>query len=337
MKILIISTSIYPLPPEGYSGIEMLVYNQARELVRRGHQVAVVAPKDSQLGEDIELIPVEPREAEESYFKKYRDRLGEFDIIWDHTWQSWAYTASVGREPNLPIVKTYHTVPGIWGSPPPVQHPCLVGLSRNQSRSLSMQLGVAVEFVYNGLDVSLYSLGEEERNGRWLWIGRYMSEKGPLEAAQMAKRLRIPLDMYGDTEMVSSQEFVDRCRAECDGVLVQWHPGVSREETIKLFQTYKALLFLPNWEEAFGMTVVEAQLCGLPVVTLNRGAMREVVRSRGGFVCEDAAEVERVIQLDRVAGINRTVARSDAMVFSMDAMASGYERLFRRVEQGKRW
>ena len=83
-------------------------------------------------------------------------------------------------------------------------------------------------------------------------MGRYTAEKGPLEAMQMAQRLRVPLDLYGDTELVASQEYVDRCRNEADGLLVRYNQGVTRTETVELYQRYKALLYLPNWDEPHG-------------------------------------------------------------------------------------
>ena len=337
MKILLISSSIFPLPPQGYSGLEMLVYWLACGFQKAGHQVAVVAPEQSRLPEGIELIPIGLREQEEAYFQKYRERLGEFDIIFDHTFQSWCYTESARREPDLPIVKTFHTDPSIWGSPPPVFHPNLVGISDSHTRRLAMHLGVVVERVYNGLDTEFYTPANGRRNDKWLWLARYTPEKGCLEAAQLAKRLRVKLDMYGDADIVSSQEYVDRCRREADGLMVRWNPGVTREETVALYRQYRGLLYMPNWEGPFEMVMVEAQLCGLPVVTLDRGPMREVVSSDGGFVCRDAAEVEEVIRSGKIDTLDPVKVRQGALKFSKEAMTEGYLKLFERVVARDTW
>lgn len=266
MKIAIISTTVFKLPLENYGGSEMIVTEGAKELARQGHQVAVVAPEGSNLGPDIEIIPVALRESEEAAWARYRARLADqdaakrFDIIWDHTFSSFIYLDSIGVEPPLPIVKTFHTSPLVWDSLPPVAKPCLVGVSRSHARDLALRFGVTVEAALNGIDTTYYkppaapevAEGAEpgpvpRRNGRLLYVGRFMGEKGVLDAMLLCKRLRMPLDCYGDTELVSDPLYVERCRKETDGLLVRMFPNVTRAKLVEAYQTYKALLFTPVW------------------------------------------------------------------------------------------
>lgn len=249
LKILLIGPTVFKLPLVGYGGTEAIILSLVEEFQKAGHQVTVVAPEGSELPQGVTLFPVPLRCSEEEAFSKYRSILPEFDIIHDHTFESWAYLESVGVDPPLPIIKTHHTDPSIWPSPPPVPHPCLVGISTDHARRLSLAYGVATRRVYDGLDLNFYSPPPEgsKRNGRLLWLGRYTPEKDPQSAMQLAKRLRMPLDCYGDTQIVAGQEYVDRCRAEADGLIVRWYPGVTREKTVELYRTYRALLYTPAW------------------------------------------------------------------------------------------
>ena len=334
MKIMVVTPCIYQLPLRGYGGLEKIAEDLIKGYLNSGHQVSVVAPEGSVLPEGAELIPMALRESEESAYHKYSDQMADFDIVHDHTFEGWPYVASIGRNPQLQVCHTFHTSPGIWSSPPPVPRPNMIGISQNHSRSLAMQLGVPCKTVYNGSDTSFYSppAKDKARNGRYLFMGRYTAEKGPLEAIQMAKKLRVPLDLYGDTEMVASQDYVDRCRNEADGLLVRYNQGISRSETVEVYQKYKALLFLPNWDEPHGLVLVEAQLCGLPVITLNRGSMSEVVKhGKSGFVCDTSEEVEDIIRNDKIEKIDPAAPRRWATRFSTEKMTANYLGLFEEI------
>lgn len=338
MKILQIAPTLFPIPLTGYGGTEQIVYSLVQELHKRGHVVGVVAPEGSKLPEGVELIPVKQGEDEELAFQRYRGRLREWDLIHDHTFNSWVYQDSVGVDPPLPIIKTFHTSPTIWGKPPPVQHPCLVGISNSHARDMMMRWGVTVKVQYNGIDLDFYCPDPNvKRNGKLLFLGRYTAEKGPLQAMQIAKRLKMPLDCYGDTTLVSNPIYVELCRKEADEVLIRFKEGVSREKTVELYRTYRALLYTPVWDEPFGLSIVEAQACGMPVIALNRGSMSEVVcNGVSGYVCNNETELVLRLQdgLDKIAaGHPREWARR----FSVIEMANGYLSLYQQVIQGDLW
>lgn len=334
LKILLIGPTIFKLPLEGYGGIEAVLLSLASEFQKAGHQVTVVAPEGSVLPEGVELLPVRLDQDEEAAFAQYRSRLTEFDVIHDHTFSAWAFFESVGVDPPLPIIKTHHTDPSVWGSPPPVPHSCLVGISTDHARRLSLAYGVATRRVYNGIDLKMYSPPPEgsKRNGRLLWLGRYTPEKDPLSAMQLAKRLRMPLDCYGDTQIVGNQEYVERCRAEADGLIVRWYPGVTREKTVELYRTYRALLYTPNWLEPFGLVIAEAQACGLPVLTLDRGSMKELVADGvSGYVCDDISGLEKVMKDGCLAHLKTEDVVANGRKFSKETMAQEYLNLYKGV------
>jgi glycosyltransferase involved in cell wall biosynthesis len=215
-----------------------------------------------------------------------------------------------------------------------------VGVSTDHAHRLSLAYGVATRRVYNGIDLEMYSPPPEgaKRNGRLLWLGRYTPEKDPLSAMQLAKRLRMPLDCYGDTEAVSDPAYIDRCRAEADGLIVRWHPGVSREKTVELYRTHRALLYTPNWLEPFGLVIAEAMACGLPVLTLDRGSMKELVADgMSGYVCDDISGLEKVLKEGCLSSLKSEDCVSTAARFSKYNMAQEYLKLFEQVRQGCPW
>src|SRR3546814_19175457 len=68
----------------------------------------------------------------------------------------------------------------------------------------------------------------------------------------------------------------------------------------------RALLHLINFEEPFGLSVVEAMACGTPVIAFNRGSMPElIIDGVTGFLVdtleEAIAAVGRIGEIDRAA------------------------------------
>ena len=340
LKILLIGPTIFKLPLQGYGGTEAIVLSLAGEFQKAGHQVTVVAPEGSILPEGVTLFPVPLRCSEEEAFSKYRDILPNFDIIHDHTFEAWAYFESIGVDPPLPIVKTHHTDPSIWSGPPPVPNPGLVGISNDHARRLSLAYSVPTRRIYNGIDLNFYFPPPEnsKRNGRLLWLGRYTPEKDPLSAIQLAKRLRIPMDCYGDTEIVNQPGYAERCRAEADGLIIRWYPGVSRDKTVELYRTYRALLYTPAWDEPFGLIIAEAMACGMPVLTLDRGSMKELVaHGVSGYVCDDISGLEKALKDGSLTHLKTEDIVVNGRKFSKEAMAQCYLDLFEQVSQGGLW
>ncbi|HTG39141.1 glycosyltransferase, partial [Sphingomonas sp.] len=96
----------------------------------------------------------------------------------------------------------------------------------------------------------------------------------------------------------------------------------------------RALLHLINFDEPFGLSVVEAMACGTPVIAMRRGSMPELIEDGvTGFLVDSieqaAAAVEHVDSIDRAACRRAVEAR-----FSVGRMADDYIALYRRILGG---
>jgi glycosyltransferase involved in cell wall biosynthesis len=95
-----------------------------------------------------------------------------------------------------------------------------------------------------------------------------------------------------------------------------------------------ALLHLINFDEPFGLSMVEAMACGTPVIATRRGSVPEVV-SDGltGFVVSRAEDALAV--LPSVRELKRPLIRGYvAENFSSERMVDGYIRVYERTLGG---
>lgn len=260
-------------------------------------------------------------------------------LLVKNSWEKWSYVSSAFRDPNLPIIGVLHSSPMVYSSLPKVQWPCFVGISEQHCTDIRLHLRCDARRVYNGLDLAFYTPDKNIKcSERYLFLGRYTPEKGPLRAIDLARKLRVPLDCVGDTNLVGDAGYVERCRNACDGLMVRFMTEVPRSETVKLYRNHKALISPIDWSEPFSLVHAEAAACGLPVLTLNKGAAPEVVKHGvSGFVFDNIEQMEQAIKEDWAAKIKPEDCRTVAEGFSLQRMVDGYEQLCQEVMQGHRW
>jgi glycosyltransferase involved in cell wall biosynthesis len=93
----------------------------------------------------------------------------------------------------------------------------------------------------------------------------------------------------------------------------------------------RALLHLINFDEPFGLSVVEALACGTPVIAYNRGSMSELIDDGVTGFLVDSLDTA-VAAIDRIGEIDRAACRAAvAARFTVDIMADRYLDLYRSI------
>ena len=165
-----------------------------------------------------------------------------------------------------------------------------------------------------------------------LFFGRIHPDKGAAEAIAAARASHRHLHMYG---LVQDAEYHDRAVAPAaDGVAVSFHGVVGGAERLRALGQARALLHLINFDEPFGLSVIEAMACGTPVIASRRGSMPEIIDDGvTGFLVDTPAAavraIERIDEIDRAA-----VRRAVAERFTIDRMADAYLALYRQILGG---
>jgi glycosyltransferase involved in cell wall biosynthesis len=185
--------------------------------------------------------------------------------------------------------------------------------------------------IHHGIEMDRFHLVPE--TGEYLlFYGRIHPDKGTASAVEVARNTGLPLVIAG---IVQDAGYFDREIApHLDGERVTYLGPVSRQQGAELLGGARALLHLIDFEEPFGLSVVEAMACGTPVIAQRRGSMPEIVEEGvNGFMVDSArAAVDAV---SHSAGLDRSrVRQSVELRFGVDRMVSEYLSLYRRIVSG---
>ena len=104
--------------------------------------------------------------------------------------------------------------------------------------------------------------------------------------------------------------------------------GLDAHETLG---AARALLHLINFDEPFGLSVIEAIACGTPVIAFNRGSMPELIdHGVTGFLVDS---VDRAVEaIGRIDEIDRAACRAAVSArFTVDRMADRYLEVYRSL------
>jgi glycosyltransferase involved in cell wall biosynthesis len=335
----------YPVPPVGYGGIELMAYNLARELQLRGHHVTVIGQQGSKGPfESVALAPESwsdqlgtrdqlPRESLFLYRAYHLVRRRAFDIIHDHSGLTGILLGATSSL-STPVVATLH------GDLTEAEGDFLAAVDRDVhlvaiSRAQGDQVaGVKWRrVVHNAVDPSEYHpVCPEQKENYVLQLARISASKGQHLAIEFARRVGVHLVLAGKIDNDSNAYFEKEIKPHL-GEHVSWHENVVGSAKASLLAKAKAMVFPIQWEEPFGLAMVEAMVSGTPVLAMARGAATEVVEPGiTGFLADNLdGLVEAYGRLSEI-DLQRCIARATER-FGPGQMADGYQSVYERAIQ----
>ena len=160
-----------------------------------------------------------------------------------------------------------------------------------------------VATIPNAIDLSLYPC-KPHRGDYLLFLGRFSPDKGAHRAIAVAMELGLPLKLAGkNREPKERQYFAEFVEPHLGHGGIEYLGEVSHGEKVELLQDARATLFPIEWEEPFGLVMVESMACGTPVIATRHGAVPEVIEDgRSGIIVDNyrqmAAALEQADALD---------------------------------------
>ena len=346
MKIAQITSVYLSVPPKTYGGTERIVHYLCRDLKQRGHDVELFASGDSKVDCVLQaVLPIASQDDRRSTFyleKEYEARNAwnlyrqaeRFDVIHAHWPTSAPYFSDSTATPTVLtyayIEKEVHEYyreffPG-----------CLpVCVSHAQGKMLGDE---SIPVVYNGVDLDEIAFNDRPEDF-FIIVGRMIPEKGIAEAIRITNRGRGKLLIVGHvtTHLPWSEEyFLKRVKPYIDGDKIRYIERLAYRDLVHAMASAKAFLFPLQWDEPFGMVVIEAMGAGTPVLAYGRGSMPELIKNgETGYLVENEDAMVEAIQ--RVGTLDRARCRSWVEErFSVGEMVDAYERLYKTAAKGRR-
>lgn len=333
MRIAMLAPISWRTPPRHYGPWELVTSLLTEALVARGVDVTLFATKDSlTAGKLAGVCPapysedpaIDAKVWEMLHVAHVFERAGEFDLIHNQAdFVPLAFTRLV----ETPAVTTIHgfssqgILPAFKAYEDRVHYVAISDADRNPDMRYAAT-------IHHGIRLEDFPF-EPHGSDDLLFFGRIHPDKGAAEAIAAARRAGRRLVMAG---IIQDQDYhKEHVEPALDDRSVVYHGPVGGAERIRVLGSARALLHLINFDEPFGLSVVEALASGTPVIAANRGAMPELIdHGVTGFLVNSVDEA--VDAIGRIGEIDRAACRAAvAARFTVDRMADKYLELYRSL------
>jgi glycosyltransferase involved in cell wall biosynthesis len=340
MRIAQLAPTYERVPPAAYGGTELVVHLLTEELVRRGHDVTLFATGDSATSAALRALTPTPvryggagtvRHPEHIHLANAQAcfqeaAAGAFDVVHNHAGLEGLVLAATSY---TPVITTNHNAfaagtESVWDAYP-WRH---VSLSSASAGTFPKKGALAP--VHNGIDVDSFPFADNPA-GDLLFLGRLSPEKGPDRAIAAARRAGRSIVLAGKIDSLDRPYFDLAVAPLLDDGQARFIGEVDANQKRELLSRSAALLFPIDWDEPFGLVVVEALACGTPVVAFDRGGVREIIEhGETGFVVEDVEAMAEALR--HVGALSRRRCRRAAEdLFDVGRMVDDYEARYRET------
>ncbi|KPA16934.1 group 1 glycosyl transferase [Candidatus Magnetomorum sp. HK-1] len=339
MNIAILSPIAWRTPPKHYGPWENIASLIAEGLVSRGHDVTLFATGDSQTKGKLHAICPQGYEENRSLIPKVWECLhisalfehaDGYDIIHNHfDYLPLTYSGLT----SVPVVTTIHgfSSPGILPVYKKYNCKCFYVSISQADRSPDLDY---IKTIYHGIDITQFDFQPIPEKDTLLFFGRIHNDKGAREAVEIAIACNKKLILAG---IIQDQAYYDKYVApHIDNNKVIYAGSVGPSERKQLLGKALGLLHPIQFDEPFGLSVIEAMACGTPVIAYNRGSMPELIQNgKNGFLVNKLDQAIEVVA--NLKEIDRAYCRRHVeQHFTVERMIDEYVNVYKMILKEKR-
>ncbi len=339
MRIAMLSPIAWRTPPRHYGPWESVVSLLTEGLVSRGHNITLFATGDSKTSGKLHAICARGYEEDRSIMPKVWECLHiaelfehaeDFDIIHNNfDFLPLTYSGLIAT----PVVTTIHgfSSPGILPVYKKYNGRVFYVSISDADRSMDLDY---IKTIHHGIDIKQFDF-QPEPDDYLLFFGRIHHDKGAREAVEIARACNKRLVLAG---IIQDEAYYHKyVEPHLDNNNVVFVGSTGPTERNRLLGKATALLHPINFNEPFGLSVIEAMACGTPVVAFNKGSMSELIEDgKNGSLVNTVNEA-----IDAVAHI-KDIDRADCrrhveQHFTVNRMVEEYIQVYETVlEKTKR-
>ncbi len=362
MKIAIIGSNIFTIPLEAgkIHAPLMLTWNLANKLAEYGHQVTyygVVDENTVDINQNITVVKPELSNDidkmkdpatkdnlwflarvinQQSFMANILKDSVQFDLV--YSWFA-SYIGPVAGMCDKPVVITHHDSTNmekynVVFKAFESKNVFMVPISKYMKKMISY--GNMLGVVHHGIDIEKVKPNTPE--DYFCWIGRVAPGKGLHTAMKAAIKANVKLKIIGP--MLKSLSDFGKVGDYIDGVKkmikensnIEYLGVFTQEETYDFISKAKGLIFPTDGMESFSMVTAEAIMAGTPVIATKKGPIPEIIQNgKNGYLIKSEKDVDGFVDaIRKIDKIDRDTCRKSAVDnFSLEKMASGYEKQFK--------
>ena len=348
LRICVIASCRFPIREPFTGGLESMTWHLTRELVRRGHEVAVFAApgSDPEIGVvdlpvvslptthrgrlDVDAAPSVQVVEHHAYLSLMLDLAREGGTRFDVVHNNSLHYLPVAMAPSLPVplVTTLHTPPLSWlESAIRLDGGASTFAAVSDFTATAWSPLVEARCILNGVDTTRWPAGPGGEGA--VWSGRLVAEKAPHEAIDAARRAGVPLVLAGPA--LDPDYFGSAIEPRLGGD-VSYAGHLHQDDLAELVGRSAVAVVTPAWDEPYGLVAAEAISCGTPVAAYARGALPEVIDRECGRLAVPGDLDMLATAIRDAAGLDRSVVRRHAVEhLSLTRMVDEYEALYARL------
>jgi glycosyltransferase involved in cell wall biosynthesis len=337
MKIALVAPPFIPVPPRKYGGTELFIAQLAQGLQAQGAEVVVYTVGESTIEAPTRWLYSQgewPLSGDvEANLKglnhsswAIKEAAQQTDIIHLNS----ALGLGFSRFVDIPFVLTIHHAyekkfTDYYENFPDISY---VTISDFQREKLPMPRR---RTIHHGIEASVYPLCKEKQP-YLSFLGRLAPSKGTHLAIEVAKKSGIPLKIGGEIQPMYQEYWETAIKPQVDGKFIEYLGEMGLQEKIDLLGNSLAMVFPVQWDEPFGLVMIEAMACGTPVLALPGGSVREIVKEGvSGNICSTTDELAKCAQeLDFTPEAVRAYMEE---CFSVERMTGDYINLYTELLQ----
>jgi glycosyltransferase involved in cell wall biosynthesis len=318
-------------PPRHYGPWELVVSNLTEQLVRLGIDVTLFASLNSSTRAKLEgIVPTGYSEDPTLdrwvwtglHVSEVFERARDFDLIHNHLdFLPLTYSRLI----STPLLTTIHGFSSDSIMPVYRKYGDLPYVSISlASRKPGLNY---VRNIYHGIDPESYPYNDHPAD-YLVFLGRICAEKGVHDAIELARRVGRPLRIAGIIQ--DGVYFREKVEPLLDGTQIKFLGPVGGRSKLDLLSSAFATVHLCQFEEPFGLCIIESMACGTPVIAMRRGAIPEIMNDRCGLVVNSLDEAETHFAV--LTGILRRACRRTVEDrFTSLRMATEYLEVYREL------
>jgi glycosyltransferase involved in cell wall biosynthesis len=339
MRVAMLSPIAWRTPPRHYGPWESVVSLLTEGLVSRGHDVTLFATADSETSGKLHAVCARGYEEDYSIMSKVWECLHiselfehaeEFDII-HNNFDFLPLTYS--RLISTPVVTTIHgfSSPGILPVYKKYNGKVFYVSISDADRSPDLDY---IKTIHHGIDVNQFDF-QPDPDDYLLFFGRIHHDKGAKEALEIARGCSKKLILAG---IIQDGAYYHRhIEPHLDNNNVVYVGSAGPVQRNQLLGRATALLHPINFNEPFGLSVIESMACGTPVIAFDKGSMPELIEDgKSGFLVNTLAEaidaVAHIRDIER-ACCRRRVEQHFTANHMVEAYIQVYETILNKTEE----